>query len=257
MAPNPVGPTADCARVAVLRKRQDGAPIAVISTWACHPTSVIDDSIATSDYVGPIRSALRARLGEAPIIHLQGFAGDVRPPGAPAPPYAALNTLFWGPRFYSFNPAGLAAWEESVSTRITALVGRGEPFALRGDLDFKSTQIELQAFLDGAPDRNLEVGRIRIGNALALTYLEAEPSAAHASRVSSIFAADWPVGYAGDVFGYLPTDSQVPEGGYEVHGYMPLFGMSGRYRGSIDEALQAALERLNGESPDHSPVPCS
>jgi hypothetical protein len=247
MAPNPAGPAADCARVAVLRKRQDEAPIAIISSWACHPTSNIDRSIATSDYVGPLRSAFRARLGDAPILHLQGFAGDVRPPGGRAPPYAPLRTLVRGPRFYPFTPAGLAAWEEAVSTRITDLVGCGEPLPLCGDLDFGSTQIDLRAFLEGAPDRSLEVGRIRVGNAFALTYLEAEPSAEHAGRVASIFPADWPVGYAGDVFGYLPTDSQVPRGGYEVHGYMPRFGMSGRYRGSIDEALCAALERLSGE----------
>lgn len=245
MAPNLGGPTADCARVAVLR-RADGDPIAVISSWACHPTTSIEPTKVSSDYIGPVRSALRSRLGEVPVLHLQGFTGDVRAPGGPPSRHAALKSLLRGPRFYPFDRAGLEAWEDRVSFRIAEVADRGSPRPLAGALDFRSTQIEASSFLEGARPRPFEVGRLRIGDALALTYLEAEPSSEHADRVTSVFPGDWPIGYAGDVFGYLPTDSQVRQRGYEVEGYMPLFGMSGRYRGSVDGALTAALNRLAG-----------
>ncbi len=36
-------------------------------------------------------------------------------------------------------------------------------------------------------------------------------------------------GYLGALFGYLPTAAQIPEGGYEVEGFQPLFGLSGHF----------------------------
>jgi hypothetical protein len=45
-------------------------------------------------------------------------------------------------------------------------------------------------------------------------------------------------GYLGALFGYLPTAAQVPEGGYEVVGFQPLFGLSGRFEpGRIGPAV--------------------
>ena len=49
-------------------------------------------------------------------------------------------------------------------------------------------------------------------------------------------------GYLGALFGYLPTAAQIPEGGYEVEGFQPLFGLSGRFEpGSIGAAVSGCV----------------
>jgi hypothetical protein len=56
-------------------------------------------------------------------------------------------------------------------------------------------------------------------------------------------------GYLGAVFGYLPTAAQVPEGGYEVEGFQPFFGMSGRFESdqigaAVAGCVKSAFEDL-------------
>ncbi len=51
-------------------------------------------------------------------------------------------------------------------------------------------------------------------------------------------------GYLGALFGYLPTAAQIPEGGYEVEGFQPLFGLSGRFdSGRIGPAIAGCVDR--------------
>lgn len=40
-------------------------------------------------------------------------------------------------------------------------------------------------------------------------------------------------GCAGQVFGYIPSDRQLPEGGYEVKGFATAFSVPGRFRTAI------------------------
>jgi hypothetical protein len=245
MAPNPKGPRADLARVAVLTGAE-GRPEAVIWSWACHATSPHPADAVSSDYPGAVRAGLRAVFGDLPVLFLQGFAGDVRPPGsAPSLARRAL-ALARGPRFVAMDRGGLAAWEEALAVGVVDLATRAlvHPAPLAGRIHSASEPLPLAAFLADAPPRAMTVGRLDLGDALTLLHLEAEPSAAHADQIARALPGAWPLGYAGDVFGYLPTDAQVPERGYEVDGYMPLFGMTGRYRGSIDAALAAVVERL-------------
>jgi hypothetical protein len=246
MAPNPKGPRADVARVAVLSDTE-ALPIALIWSWACHPTSPLARQAVSSDYPGAVRAALRDAFGPVPILFLQGFAGDVRPPGRPASRLEDLASLLRGPRFQPMGAAGLALWDARLSGAVIDLARAAAATRARlltGRVRASSRPLPLGAFLMGAPDRAMGVGRLQLGDALGFVHLEAEPCAEHLAAVAGRFPDAWPVGYADDVFGYLPTDAQVPEGGYEVDGYMPLFAMRGRYRGSIDAALDQTLEGL-------------
>ena len=51
-------------------------------------------------------------------------------------------------------------------------------------------------------------------------------------------------GYAGALFGYLPTAAQVAQGGYEVEGFQPLFGLAGRFKADcIEPAVIGCIRR--------------
>ena len=58
------------------------------------------------------------------------------------------------------------------------------------------------------------------------------------------------VGYAGEVFGYWPTDRDAKYRGYEVRSYFKNFSLRGALRGQLDGVFRAAVDKLTlGDSP--------
>ena len=98
-----------------------------------------------------------------------------------------------------------------------------------------SASIALGGFFEGpAPDKPLTVQVVRFGDVLELLALSAEATV----EWQAIIDRELPVrdgrirlyaGYLGALFGYLPTAVQIAEGGYEVEGFQPLFGLSGKF----------------------------
>ena len=98
-----------------------------------------------------------------------------------------------------------------------------------------SASIPLGTFFKGsAPDKPLTAQIIRLGDTIDLVALSAEVTV----EWRDIIDQELPVengrirlhaGYLGALFGYLPTPVQIREGGYEVEGFQPLFGLSGHF----------------------------
>ena len=54
----------------------------------------------------------------------------------------------------------------------------------------------------------------------------------------------WPVGYANDVFGYLPSRRILDEGGYEGGGALLYYGHPAPFDASVEDRVIGAIERL-------------
>jgi hypothetical protein len=54
----------------------------------------------------------------------------------------------------------------------------------------------------------------------------------------------WPVGYANDVFGYVPSRRVLDEGGYEGGGALLYYGRPGPFDATVEDRIFSALERL-------------
>ena len=138
-----------------------------------------------------------------------------------------------------------------MAARVRAIV-TGSPAATltTHSLQCGSASLALDAFFSGStPDKNLAVQIVRIGQQLEILAFSAEvtvpwqgildsaiPPAADALRLHA--------GYAGALFGYLPTAAQVAEGGYEVEGFQPLFGLSGHFEADrIEPAVIGCVRR--------------
>ena len=124
-----------------------------------------------------------------------------------------------------------------------------------------SARIPLGDFFRGStPDKQLAAQIVRIGEELEIVALSAEVTVEWQRILDEAVPAPEGrirlyAGYLGALYGYLPTAAQVLEGGYEVEGFQPLFGLCGRFEpASIGPAVvgcvKGAFENLERTKPD-------
>lgn len=250
-APNPRG-LAD-PTLSVLRLEDAGGVRALLWHYTCHPVSFPDRLTLTAEYPGVVRRALRQHLGaNLPVLFLPGFAGDVRPPFV-KPRQGRRTSLL--PKFadppLDFAVPSLEEWQAWAGTLASVTVdtarraAEAEPEPPR--IWTADCAVPLDRLLAGGTEgRTVRSQRLRLGPRTQIIALSAEATTPHAATVKKC----WPglrtlvLGYAGDVFGYLPTDKQVRQGGYEVEGFIDLVGLSGPFRESPDRLLAGLLREL-------------
>ena len=257
----------------LLRTTDDARPLALIWHYTCHPTAVVPDSVISADYPGTVRRALRECFGEIPCVFLQGFCGDIRP-NITASQKAGwgqrirriFRTIASGPLFASPSAADWLRWSRSLGAGVADIaehspVRRFSAMSLRAG----SARIPLDEFFRGSvPDKPLQASVLRIGEDLEIVALSAEACVGWTSILDE--AVPTPpdrirlyTGYLGALFGYLPTAAQIPEGGYEVEGFQPLFGLSGRFdSGQIGRAVTGCVKRAfeDLEREERAPKAC-
>jgi hypothetical protein len=243
-SPNPSGPRDERASVVLLRKAGYGQPLAAIWHYTCHPTAVVPDNVISSDYPGAVRLALRERFGAIPCIFAQGFCGNIRPDIKASPQQISLRerlrklirVVAFGNLFPTLSAEDWRRWSRSLAAGVYDIAQRAPVKTFSAtSLQTGSAKIPLGDFFKGTiPDKMLAAQIVRIGNELEIVALSAEPSVEWERILDE--AAPIPAGrirlyagYLGALFGYLPTAAQVPEGGYEVEGFQPFFGLSGHF----------------------------
>jgi hypothetical protein len=264
MAPEPKGMTDELATVLLLRAADGGQAIGVIWHYTCHPTAVVPDNVVSSDYPGAVRRALRARFGEIPCLFAQGFCGDISPnkraatarPGFGEQLRLLARKAISGPTFPTPAAGEWTRWSENLAAGIVAIATDAPGKAgSSASLAIGSAHIPLGSFFRGtAPDKPLTVQVVRLGDSIELVALSAEVTVewqgildrelpAQAGRIR-LYA-----GYLGALFGYLPTPAQIREGGYEVEGFQPLFGLSGHFdEEAIIPAVMGCVQRAFNET---------
>lgn len=249
MAPAPDGPRDP--HLDVLRLVDaSGKVVCVVWKFACHPVCFPDRASVSSEYPGRARDRLRQSLGHSlPVLFLQGFTGDVRPrlPGRYSLK-ARLNALRLGPGFSSPSQAQWTHWADAMAELLLDCVGQRGARSVTGALDVGCVDIAMSHFIDPvlnprAVQRPLRVQRLAFGDRIELLFLAAEVC----SPYLALFGAGERtlcVGYTGHVFGYLPSQRQAGEGGYEGQGYFARFGLAGTLRPGFESALVDAVKQL-------------
>lgn len=76
---NPDGPADDTLLVGRITAA-GGRPLATITNYACHPTTLAwENDLVSPDYVGAMRETIEAATGGAPAVFLQGASGELAP----------------------------------------------------------------------------------------------------------------------------------------------------------------------------------
>ncbi len=246
-------------RARVLRvEAQDGAPIAVLFHYSCHPTTKSgSEGDISPDYPGIARRVVEEAL-DCKALFMAGCFGNARP--------AILHPETGG--FTSANKAQLDACGEELGREV-ARVANGlktkaddRLSAVRTDVDIPFGDLlpldELKEMAEDPSERGrlltgpwarkvlemvaadevpkarpTEMQLVSVGP-LTFVTIPGEPvqEIGHAIEKSlrpMLDAEDvWPVGYANDEIGYLCTDLHYDEGGYEPNAY-PYYGEPARF----------------------------
>lgn len=259
MAPNPRGPVDELATVLLLRKVNDGQILGVIWHYTCHPTAVAPDNVISSDYPGTVRQALQEQFGKIPCVFAQGFCGDIRPNIRPSQHQLGVRervkriarTIMSGPSFRAVGAKDWKGWSASLADQVLKIAGgKSRDVLLPTNLSTGVAQIPISDFFTGsAPDKPLAVHVVRFADDLELVALSAEMTVDWKSVIERAIPVQAGrvrlyVGYLGALFGYMPTAAQVAEGGYEVEGFQPLFGLSGKFDAErIEPAVTKGVKR--------------
>jgi hypothetical protein len=250
MGPNPAGPRDENVRLLRLT-RADGRDRAVVWNYTCHPTGFPNHDCVTAEYPGVVRESLRQACSarDLPVLCLQGYCGDVRPPFvAPVKGFVSLaRRICVGPGLSHGTTEQWANWAKSLAAKVCAAHSSATTLPFNGRLASASAVVPMKELATGAdPGTGLGITSISLGDELRLVALDAEPVAAYREIVEGVFPGErlMTVGYTNRVFGYLPVDSMLPQGGYEVAGFRTPFRFSGTFRPGIDETVRGALLRI-------------
>jgi hypothetical protein len=267
LSPNPSGPKNEEATVALFRKADDGQALGAIWHYTCHPTAVVPDSVISSDYPGAVRLMLREHFGQIPCLFAQGFCGNIRPNITPSPQkisfreriHGIIRVVAFGNLFPILAPKDWIVWSKRLAAGVGNIV-KGDPARTLSPASLRtgSASIALDRFFTGStPDKRLAAQVVRIGEELEIVALSAEATVEW-QRILEEAIPPPPgqirlyAGYLGALYGYLPTAAQVLEGGYEVEGFPPLFGLSGHFNAetitsAVTDCVRSAIVDLNNE----------
>jgi neutral ceramidase len=251
--PNPGGPRDQDLRLLRV-EADDQSLMAVLWGVSCHPTEWPNTGELSSDYPGAVRQAIREhQQSRVPVLFLQGYCGDLRPPAIGSWALRkswrirflmALCSLINGPFFAGFLPKQYWRWVSGIARSACLAVDKAatQPLIAAG-LAVKRVTVPLSAIgLSGEADE-IAVHSFDLGEGLRVMCVSAEIVWQYAEIVQQTDTTKqvWPVGYIDQVFGYLPTQAMIAEGGYEVTEFKPQFGVKGQFTTNTEEIIRSCF----------------
>lgn len=280
--PNPSGTVCNTLPV-LLVKGDDGKPICLLFSAACHPSTVrgegINDQIS-SDYPGAAAAKLDAWLGAPVSFFLQGAGGDAKP--------GLLGT--GGTEWRNGTWADVDAAGTALAAEVRGVIAKGlapvEPglktasvlmefplAASPGRSGFEEVLRNPKAHTERAPEVmklwakeqlarisrgdaplpsvGITLHGIRLGTGLRIVGIEAEPVGALGNLMEKFYAGGvvFPLGYTDGARMYLPATPMLSEGGYEVENYRE-YHLPAPLAGGIEKVLTSSLEKLRAAGID-------
>jgi neutral ceramidase len=252
---NPVGPTWPYAEVLRVDAAETGQPLAVAIAYASHGTTLGGDNLLyTADYIGPAKRALERAMPGTTALFLAGCSGDINPNPRGTFEDAANNGLRLGCAaaqaahevIEMVDDAPLAVASSHVMLGVEPAPGLNDARAglkrveaeARDLMGLASGEDPLTPTLDwwlarrirnaralvesiegdGLPEGiPMEVQAMVLGGG-ALVGIPGEIFVEIGRRIAdgSPFAETYALSHCNGSAGYVPTESEIADGGYEI-----------------------------------------
>jgi len=247
----------------------DGRIKALLVHHTCHPTISVDPAVS-SEFCGVAMRQLEQQYGDALVAgYLQGSCGDVNAAhlyrtgvdvrGHDEDVRLVADTVYRCARelaeseLQPLGSATLGGRQVTVELEVQPVPTVAELQALEHE---KSVAGDWARYLLANPGKRtsrvpLLAGRLQIADGCTLVWLGAEATSEFGNFVKAESGGTaLPLTYANGSIGYLVTDQQQAEGGYEADGSTRVFGLSGRFVPGTEQVLKNALAALvHGDAP--------
>jgi neutral ceramidase len=242
--------------VPVLRVTRGSSLVAVVFGYACHNTTLQHEwRRFHGDYAGVAQAVLEARHAGAMALFVAGCGADINP----RPRGTLAHAQAHGAALADAVDAVLRDATPLASTLRTAYAVVDLPFAgedvratWKRQLSVDPVYLDRHArLMDAIRARE---GRLpaaqpapvqawRLGGTLALVALPGEVVVDYALRLARDYPGlrTWAAAYSNDVFGYVPSERVLREGGYEGGDAMIYYGRPGPFAAGVEERLHAAI----------------
>ncbi len=222
LGPNPSGDRDESVRILEFAK-PGGKPSAILWNYACHPTDFPEFLQVSAEYPGIVRSRLRSEFGDIPILFLQGFSGDVRPPfsGRSSGVVGLLRRVLVGPQFRKPLGREWEKWSNSLANSVVSFA-RSVPRSLKIDsLMSKRVQVPEVEFAAGGSGSKSLIWHLVDCGGFRIVGINAEPVVKYRRLLEESLAGEplLTVGCLDQPVCYLPSDNMIAERGYEVEGF--------------------------------------
>ncbi len=250
LAPNPAGERDE--RIFALRFQVNDKTSAILWSYACHPTDFPEPQQVSADFPGVVRDRLRKKFGNIPILYLQGFSGDIRPPFSGISGFDGVaRRILQGPQFRAATLDEWQGWAQSLATCVEDTLIRGVPIKISPPWMKRVEVPEVELGAGGTGDKPLRWHCVDFGG-FRLIGANAEPVIGY-RKLMETMSENTPLLTAGcldQTHGYLPTELMLKQGGYEVDGFRPLFDYPTRFEPGIENAVLSPLKRIWSERPN-------
>ena len=239
--PNPKGDRDESVRIVEFAK-PGGDPSAVIWNYACHPTDFPDLLQVSAEYPGIVRSRLRSQLGDIPVLFLQGFSGDVRPPfsGRSGGLAGLARRILVGPQFRQPLIREWEAWSNSLAESVASFAQSSGRTLKIDSLMLKRIEVPENDYAAGGSGNKSLVWHLIDCGGLRIVGINAEPVVKYRRLLEEFFSNGEPlltVGCLDQPVCYLPSDNMIAEQGYEVEGFRSLFNFDARFQNRLQGAV--------------------
>jgi Neutral/alkaline non-lysosomal ceramidase, N-terminal len=245
MAPDPDGPADPEVHVVRFRTKANQTK-ALLVHFTCHPTTT-DEPLVSSEYPGAAMALLESSLDSGAVAaFLQGCCGDVRP------------ALVKEGRFYRGGERDVRQLGKLLAEEVTWVLNQPmetlAPCRLIGrmthvPLPFQSLLFRNELARDEPrhhlPPIPLEMSWLKLCEGLSLLTMNAEMVVEYGLFIKQRFAGSvLPVPYSNGMIGYVPTQRQVAEGGYEARESIVYFCLPAPFEATVETAIHEAIYRL-------------
>lgn len=242
--------------IKVINKLNDNV-VGIIWSLPCHPTNLWTKNLISSEFPGIAREKLRNSLTneKMPVIYLPGLAGDVR---AAPPKFNSLSKcirtllkLSYPVSYYRFQTKQqYDNWTDKLVNNLLSTTQN----TITQKLD-KSIKVSIHKCAISNLGINIEntkeliFRKIILGNSISFYTISAEPVSAYTKIFNKFLNTTTHIstGYVDDVFGYLPTNKQIKDGGYESKGFFNNFLIQNNFKEDVESIIEKELNILNAK----------
>ena len=229
MAPSRDGPI-DPECTVIRFQTLTGETKALLVHFTCHPTTTGGNSVH-GEFCGVAMTIIEDRIGNSAIAgFLQGCCGDIRP------------ALIRDDQFYRGGMEDVLRLGSELSGVVLKVLA--SPMQPCEPTPCTAHQITLPLYFEHTAENTadsalLEMTRVLLGSQLGFFTFNAEMVVRYGFLIKQ--ESLLPLAYTGGMIGYVTTEQQLAEGGYEAREAFRYFRMPGPFAASTESRIHEAI----------------